>query len=453
MWSSNTWSSLAEAAKSTAAAAVQSAREGSSAVAETVKAAAQKIESDLNAEYARTQQAAASDAAGPSSMQSHVPPPRQNEKSENAFERITNGAVALLNPLDDNNRDQAEVQAARVVMLPWEQPGISEGTRTRMRSLSQERSIFLAPPAGGSASFRFDLTASLPLIIEALSVDPHLDEQRHKLVPAQVNEEQFFTNYFHHLHVLASTGGTSGACAGTSADGARRLISGRGGDAEADGGGGGGGGVSGGAALADAMDGGGGTAGWQSPRTETSASPVLVSAAVSEASDLAQPKDVGDPAETSGAMAGGGGSGGSGSSGGSSGGTAEGAGPFRRPPRGASDQLLRNMPPSEQALVAATKDEISIEEQFECVSNHLLQAAAQRDPTHSSRQDSSRQGANARREDSQGDAGQGAAQGGAAAVGGARHASTTTTATSASAANADALSSAWELELMAELDR
>jgi hypothetical protein len=63
-------------------------------------------------------------------------------------------------------------------MLPWEQPGLSEETRARMRALSQERAIFLAPPAGGHASFWLDLEASLPLLMEALAVDKHLEEQR-----------------------------------------------------------------------------------------------------------------------------------------------------------------------------------------------------------------------------------------------------------------------------------
>ena len=42
------------------------------------------------------------------------------------------------------------------------------------------------PPARGHASFRFDVKASLPLVLEALAVDRHLDEQRNLLVPQQV---------------------------------------------------------------------------------------------------------------------------------------------------------------------------------------------------------------------------------------------------------------------------
>ena len=41
------------------------------------------------------------------------------------------------------------------------------------------------------------------VITEALSVDKHLERQRHLLVPKTLSEEAFFRNYFHHLHALA----------------------------------------------------------------------------------------------------------------------------------------------------------------------------------------------------------------------------------------------------------
>ena len=88
--------------------------------------------------------------------------------------------------LDDASADTSN-EPERIVMLPWELPGLSEAMRSRMRALSQERSIFLAPPTGGHSSFRFDLPASLPLIVEALAVDKRLDEQRNLLVPLQAS--------------------------------------------------------------------------------------------------------------------------------------------------------------------------------------------------------------------------------------------------------------------------
>ena len=309
-------------------------------------------------EYARMQQSSETSGAPSSSSSVHrnvPPPPRASSKPESTLERLTNSAVALLNPLDDEISSKPAT-SDRVVMLPWEQPGLSEGTRTRMRALSQERSIFLAPPTGGHASFRFDLEASLPLILEALSVDRRLDEQRNLLVPSQVSEEQFFTNYFHHLHVMASAGGGGG---------------GGGGEGASNGGGGRGTSAGGGGAGGRQQWVSGGLSGSQSPRTETSSSPVLVSAAVSEASDLAQPKDVGDSSDAG--VGGAGGGAGGGAIGGGAGG--EGAAGDAGPTPRAGGKVLREMPPLESAVVTATKCEASIEEQFECVSSHLLESA------------------------------------------------------------------------------
>jgi len=206
-----------------------------------------------------------------------------------------------------------------VVMLPWEQPGLSEETRARMRALSQERAIFLAPPAGGHASFWLDLEASLPLLMEALAVDKHLEEQRHLLVPQQVTEDQFFTNYFHHLHVLARTGTCATVMHARTVDG----------------------------------------------RSVSSASPVLVSAADSEASDVASARelekapDAEEPHHASHGVT---------------------------PPHSASTSnqvapplatLLADDATTPDRRPPANVRNVSLEEQFECVSNHLV-ASAQR---------------------------------------------------------------------------
>ena len=196
-----------------------------------------------------------------------------------------------------------------------------------MRGLSQERAIFLAPPAGGRASFRFDLESSLPLVMEALRVDRKLDEQRHLLVPRQVSEEQFFTNYFHHLHVLARSG----------------------------------------SATSDQAASGAGRAGARSPggcSYPSSASPVLVSAAASEASDVRDPREIEKDSV--------------------------GAGHSRTPSAGSAPGLC---PPLATLLAAQTPDRrsaasgaMSAEEQFECVSNMLLEKArGSQQPTSAAR--------------------------------------------------------------------
>ncbi|KAL1511661.1 hypothetical protein AB1Y20_004951 [Prymnesium parvum] len=140
------------------------------------------------------------------------PPPRaaKDSKVRAALDEAKRMGVALFNPFDDQDsleRAAAE-RPARVIMLPWEMPGISEATRARMRALSQERATFLAPPVRGSSSYVFALSSNVALVMEALNIDQNLQRQRHLLVPEQISEELFFQNYFHHLHVMAEGGST-----------------------------------------------------------------------------------------------------------------------------------------------------------------------------------------------------------------------------------------------------
>ena len=296
-------SNIAASAKSLGEAALSEAQDKASKLRKS-------IEDELSSEYERT--TAAADAQQDNSAVPAPPPPAQ-KAAPTAFERVTQVGAQLFSPLEDAGGTTGDPSGPeRVVMLPWEQPGLSEETRTRMRCLSQERSIFLAPPAHGTSSFRLDLAASLPLLMEALAVDKHLDEQRNLLVPRQVTEEQFFTNYFHHLHVLARSGGGSASGSG-----------------------------------------GGPCSGVRSP---SSSSPVMVSAAVSEASDVASTRDLersatGIDADEApgGALA-----------------------STNLPPLAT---LLR-ADPSTPARPAACS--VPIEEQFECVTNHLVASAKQR---------------------------------------------------------------------------
>ena len=154
--------------------------------AETASASLKKAADDLTKEYEAT-------TARPA--ETVLPVMTHEAQPLSALDSAKQLGSKLFNPLEDAGGSTAGDQAvgpSRVVMLPWEAPGLSEGVRSRMRALSQERSIFLAPPAGGHASFRFDLASSLPLVLEALSIDRRLEEQRHLLVPSQVAEETFF---------------------------------------------------------------------------------------------------------------------------------------------------------------------------------------------------------------------------------------------------------------------
>jgi len=122
--------------------------------------------------------------------------------TDSALQNLRRVGWAMLNPLEDQDSLKAEVVGPSVVMLPWEAPGLSEPVRVRMRALSQEPAVFLSPPQA-EESFDFKMESSLSLVVEALSVDKHLEKQRHVLVPQQVSEYDFFRNYFAHLHALA----------------------------------------------------------------------------------------------------------------------------------------------------------------------------------------------------------------------------------------------------------
>mmetsp|Transcript_3861 Transcript_3861/g.8703 ORF Transcript_3861/g.8703 Transcript_3861/m.8703 type:complete len:307 (-) Transcript_3861:138-1058(-) len=136
---------------------------------------------------------AASSTAGASSTEGGT---------DSALQNLRRVGWAMLNPLEDQDSLTAEVVGPSVVMLPWEAPGLSEPVRVRMRALSQEPAVFLSPPQAED-TFDFKMESSLSLVVEALSVDKHLEKQRHLLVPKQVSEYDFFRNYFAHLHALA----------------------------------------------------------------------------------------------------------------------------------------------------------------------------------------------------------------------------------------------------------
>ena len=108
--------------------------------------------------------------------------------TDSALQNLRRVGWAMLNPLEDQDSLKAEVVGPSVVMLPWEAPGLSEPVRVRMRALSQEPAVFLSPPQA-EESFDFKMESSLSLVVEALSVDKHLEKQRHVLVPQQVSAE------------------------------------------------------------------------------------------------------------------------------------------------------------------------------------------------------------------------------------------------------------------------
>jgi len=197
------WLSAAAAAASSAAtAAAAAASAAASAVGERIEDERAGFLAEFercSASAAASRRGGAAASSGTSTAGAHV-------------SRVRTVGLSLLNPLADQDCLSAVARKGvgaqqGAVMLPWEAAGLSPDVRARMRALSQDRAAFLHPPAGLDQlepPFVFALDSALDVVMEALSVDKHLEKQRHALVPKEVSEEVFFFNYFAHLHVIAT---------------------------------------------------------------------------------------------------------------------------------------------------------------------------------------------------------------------------------------------------------
>jgi len=72
--------------------------------------------------------------------------------------------------------------------------------KAQIMSLSEHQSTFLEAPAPGAAPF--DYHQALPSIHAALAEDPNLKAMRFQLVPARVDEQSFWRNYFDKVHAV-----------------------------------------------------------------------------------------------------------------------------------------------------------------------------------------------------------------------------------------------------------
>jgi hypothetical protein len=187
------WFTAAAAAASTAASAMQ---ERAASAASAVQERLEDEREGFLAEFQRCSAAAAMAAprAAAPRVSEALPPAGAGgagaSSGSGALDRFKRVGMTLFNPLADQDSVSATARASMhgngVVMLPWEQPGLSTDVRARMRQLSHDRSVFLLPPAclpGLRPPFVFSLQASVDVVLEALSVDKRLEAQRHALVP------------------------------------------------------------------------------------------------------------------------------------------------------------------------------------------------------------------------------------------------------------------------------
>ena len=98
-------------------------------------------------------------------------------------DKLKHVGLAMLNPLGDDESSPSAAGAADMgARLPWERAGISAETAAAMRALSKDHMAFLSMPSEDTC-FRFDLSATMPVILRLLQLDPQIERWRFLLVP------------------------------------------------------------------------------------------------------------------------------------------------------------------------------------------------------------------------------------------------------------------------------
>ncbi|KAK2187948.1 hypothetical protein NP493_149g03023 [Ridgeia piscesae] len=84
---------------------------------------------------------------------------------------------------------------------PWIGYNEEEAMKKQILALSSDKRNFLRnPPAG--VQFHFDFATSHPVAMAILQEDPSLEKMRFDLVPKQINEENFWRNYFYRVSLI-----------------------------------------------------------------------------------------------------------------------------------------------------------------------------------------------------------------------------------------------------------
>lgn len=97
-------------------------------------------------------------------------------------DKLKHVGLAMLNPLGDDESSAAAVDTSDEQRLPWERADISAETAAAMRALSKDHMAFLLMPSEETL-FRFDLSATMPVILRLLQIDPQIERWRFLLVP------------------------------------------------------------------------------------------------------------------------------------------------------------------------------------------------------------------------------------------------------------------------------
>ncbi|XP_077976955.1 synapse-associated protein 1-like [Glandiceps talaboti] len=110
---------------------------------------------------------------------------------------------------------------------PWVGYNEEEQMKQQILALSQDKRNFLRnPPAG--VQYHFDFDSSHPVAMATLTEDENLKKMRFNLVPKQINEHNFWRNYFYRVSLikqssqLTSLAAETGETSNTSRSSSRR---------------------------------------------------------------------------------------------------------------------------------------------------------------------------------------------------------------------------------------
>ncbi|XP_078699672.1 synapse-associated protein 1-like isoform X3 [Branchiostoma floridae x Branchiostoma belcheri] len=95
-------------------------------------------------------------------------------------------------------KQQIRTEAA---VPPWVGYNEEAAMKSQILALSQDKRNFMRnPPAG--VQFQFDYEAMFPVAMATLQEDPNLQKMRFELVPKQIQEENFWRNYFYRVSLI-----------------------------------------------------------------------------------------------------------------------------------------------------------------------------------------------------------------------------------------------------------
>ncbi|CAI9729201.1 Hypothetical predicted protein [Octopus vulgaris] len=99
------------------------------------------------------------------------------------------------------NENKEKGKHAEAAVPPWVGYNEEETMKKQILALSSDKRNFLRnPPAGVQFSFDFDTV--YPIAMATLQEDPELQKMRFELVPKQINEENFWRNYFYRVSLI-----------------------------------------------------------------------------------------------------------------------------------------------------------------------------------------------------------------------------------------------------------